>query len=62
MPDEQIKYIQIPLTGRWRPAVDGTELGEGDFQVLTNMRYEEVTPKSVSGMTKINANGIVEFN
>ena len=53
MADDQLKYAQIPLSGKWRPAIDGTELGEGDFQTLTNMRYGEITPKSITGMTKI---------
>ena len=62
MADEPLKYVDIPLTGRWRPSVDGTELTEGDFQTLTNMRYGEVTPKSVRGMTKINSTAIPELS
>ena len=49
------EYVNIPLTGKLNTAVDGTELGKGDFQVLKNMRYGGVTPKSIGGMTKINS-------
>jgi hypothetical protein len=52
---EELKFIPIPLNGKWIPAADGTELGQGDFQVLTNMRYGEVAPKTVAGMTKVNS-------
>ena len=56
--DREYKHANLPLSGRWRPALDGTELDEGDFQTLTNMRYGEKTPKSVTGMTKINSSVI----
>jgi hypothetical protein len=52
--DDELKFIPIPLNGKWIPAADGTELGQGDFQVLTNMRYGKIAPKSIAGMTKIN--------
>ena len=58
MPSQSLKYADIPLSGRLRMAIDGTELEEGDFQVLKNMRYGEITPKSVTGMTKINSSVI----
>ncbi len=56
MPKEEtpFKWLQIPLSGRLRTAIDGTMLEEGDFQTLKNMRYGERTPRSISGMTKIN--------
>ena len=54
MNGEENKYKPIALNGRWRPAIDGTQLGEGDFQTLTNMRYTDTSIKSVEGMTKIN--------
>ncbi len=54
MPIQNLKYADIPLSGRLRTGIDGTELEEGDFQVLKNMRYGEITPKSVTGMTQIN--------
>ncbi len=47
-------FANIPLNGKLRTAIDGTQLGEGDFQKLINMRYGELSPKSISGMTKIN--------
>lgn len=57
--DKPYQYVNIPLSGRLRTSVDGTELGEGDFQVLKNMRYGKATPKSVAGMTKI-SNTIID--
>lgn len=55
MADKELTPVPIPLTGRWRTSVDGTQLSEGDFQVLTNMRYTNAGIRSVSGMTKINS-------
>jgi len=49
------QYVNLPLNGKLITAIDGTELGEGDFQVLKNMRYGVVSPLSISGMTKINS-------
>lgn len=60
--DREYKYAELPLSGRWRPALDGTELEKGDFQTLTNMRYGEKTPRSVTGMTKINSETIHATN
>ena len=56
--DKEYKYLNIPLSGRLRKNTDGTQLGEGDFQTLTNMRYGELSPKSIAGMTKINTSVI----
>lgn len=53
-PDTKLQTINIPLTGKLITSRDGTELGEGDFQVLKNMRYGDRSPSSVSGHTKIN--------
>ncbi len=50
------KFATIPLSGRLRTAIDGTQLGEGDMQVMSNLRYGRKSPKSVTGMTKINSN------
>lgn len=49
------KPFSIPLTGAWKPVFLGVQLGEGDFQALTNMRYTD-TPgiTSILGMSKIN--------
>lgn len=52
--DEKLKPLPIPLSGRWRTSVDGTQLSEGDFQTLQNMRYTDAGIKSIKGMTKIN--------
>lgn len=57
--DKPFKYLPIPLTGKWIPAKDPTELGEGDFAVLSNMRYGQgASPYSVAGMTKINTSAL----
>lgn len=53
--DRPLKLFQVPLSGKWRPKIDGTQMGEGDFQTLTNMRYTDAPGiRSISGMTKIN--------
>ena len=53
--DKPLKPVPLGLTGKWRPAHDGTQLADGDFQTLTNMRYTDAPGiKSISGMTKIN--------
>jgi hypothetical protein len=55
MPEKSIlKYVNIPLNGKLVTSMDGSSLAEGDFQVLKNMRYGDITPKSITGMTKIN--------
>jgi hypothetical protein len=56
--DKKFEYEVIPLNGKWRPSVDGTQMEKGDFQTLTNMRYTDTGIKSVSGMTKINTSVI----
>src|SRR4030042_6826073 len=53
-----IKYANIPLSGKLVTSIDGSSLAEGDFQILKNMRYGDITPKSISGMTKINTSVI----
>ncbi len=44
----------LPLNGKLITSVDGSQLSEGDFQILKNMRYGELSPRSIAGMTKIN--------
>ncbi len=58
---EDLKHLNIPLSGKLRTAPDGTQLGPGDFKVLENMRYGELSPKSVSGMDKINTTRITGY-
>lgn len=53
--DEEFKNLNISLNGRLRTSVDGTQLGEGDFQILKNMRYGDLSPRSISGMTILNS-------
>lgn len=55
MPTPQEKPFNFPLNGKLRTVDDGVLLGEGDFKELTNMRYGEYNPKTIRGMTKINA-------
>lgn len=52
--DRPFQYVNLPLSGKLITSIDGTQLGEGDFQTLKNMRYGERGPKTVIGMTKIN--------
>src|SRR5512139_2479830 len=56
--DKPLQPYNLPLNGRLRTAPDGCQLGEGDFKTLKNMRYGELSPKSISGMTKIDTNVI----
>jgi hypothetical protein len=49
------KPFQITFSGKWKPAFSGTQLPDGDFQTLTNMRYTDAPGiKSVLGISKIN--------
>ncbi len=59
--NEELKHLNIPLNGKLRTAPDGTQLGPGDFKVLENMRYGELSPKSVSGMDNINTTRITGY-
>lgn len=57
--DEKMNLFQMPLSGNWRPALEPGQLEEGDFRVLTNMRYT-LAPgiKSVKGMSKVNTTAL----
>jgi hypothetical protein len=58
--DKPLKPVPLGLTGKWRPVHDGTQLADGDFQTLTNMRYTDAPGiKSISGMTAINTFAVV---
>lgn len=60
--DQELKPFQIAFTGKWKPALDGTQLGENDFQTLTNMRYIDAPGvKSIQGMTKINTTALTTY-
>jgi len=50
-------YVDFHLTGKLNTADDPITLGKEDFQVLTNLRPTDSTPKGVTGMTKINTSG-----
>ena len=43
----------LPLTGKWIPANEGTDLG-ANFKQLINLRYTDTHPVGIQGMTKIN--------
>lgn len=50
--------ITIPLNGRLITALQGSEIGQGNFQVQKNMRPSPTVPKGTAGMTKITTNQI----
>ncbi len=58
MPDAPKNPVNLPLSGKLVTSRDGTMLAEGDFQLLRNMRYGEISPKSIGGMSKINTSAI----
>jgi hypothetical protein len=60
MAQEVLKPVVIPLNGKLITSQDPLVLDEGDFQDLTNMRYGETTPVSISGMTKYNSVAVVD--
>jgi len=45
---------QIRFEGAWLPAMDGTEIGPGNYQVLTNCRYKPKHLEGVLGYEKFN--------
>jgi hypothetical protein len=50
---EEVKQFQVPFSGSWKPVAPGCAMGEGDFTVLTNMRYTEAPGiKAIFGMSK----------
>ena len=59
--DKSLVPINIPLTGRLKTSIDGTQLTEGDFQLLSNMRYTDAGIRSISGMTKINTTALTSY-
>ena len=51
--DKALTPFTIPLNGKWQPALDLLQLGEGDFGTLENFRYCGGGIRSVQGMTKV---------
>jgi len=51
--DKALTPFTIPLIGKWQPALDLLQLGEGDFGTLENFRYCGGGIRSVQGMTKV---------
>ena len=60
MVNEVLKPEIIPLHGKLVTSQDPLMLDEGDFQELINMRYGELTPVSILGMTKYNSEAIID--
>ncbi len=52
--DIEIKQLDLTLDGKLVTGIDGALIGANDFQVLKNMRYTDVCPKGIYGMTAIN--------
>lgn len=59
--DETLKQLDIPLTGKLVTSRDSLLLKEGDFSVLTNMRYTDTNPKSIGGMERANTTGASSY-
>jgi hypothetical protein len=55
MADQSLKAFDWPLNGRLITKLDGSQLPEGHFQTLQNMRYNDGGIEGIQGMTKINA-------
>lgn len=53
--DEKLKQADVPLNGKWITSRDNLLLKEGDFSVLTNMRYTDTNPVSIGGMEIVNS-------
>lgn len=58
--DKPLQAHSIPLKGRLITSVDATELGQGDFQSLSNMRYTQTGIVSIKGMSKINSTPVTK--
>ncbi len=50
----------VPLSGKLITAEDPLIVGK-NFQTLTNMRYGDASPKTISGMTKINTTALTTY-
>ena len=60
MVEEVLKPTVIPLNGKLVTSQDPLMLDVGDFQELTNMRYGDINPVSILGMTKYNSAAVVD--
>lgn len=58
--DRPFTQGNIETTGRLITAVDPTQLGRGDFQLLSNMRYIPRGIRSIKGMTRFNSGAIAK--
>ena len=50
---------EIALKGKWISDLDGVVVAE-NFTTLRNLRYTDVYPRAVGGMTKLNSTAIVQ--
>lgn len=55
IPPEPAKKAIIPLNGKLITSENPMVIGKSNFRTMTNMRYGNASPKSISGMTKINS-------
>lgn len=58
MSDEKLLQYDLLLGGKWVTSRDPLMLKEGDFSVLTNMRYTDTNPVSIGGMELTNTSGL----
>ena len=59
MPGPWLKTM-IPLSGKLITAEDPLIIGK-NFKILTNMRYGDASPKTITGMTKINTTALTTY-
>ncbi len=60
MAEQDEIYVDIPLSGKLRTGkIHSTQLSEGDFQILTNMRYHGIFVQSIHGMDNVNTTAII---
>ncbi len=58
--NEVTEYLNIPLSGKWMPAVNPIHIGH-NFRTLTNMRYAPEHPESIMGMSRINSTSFSNY-
>ncbi len=58
--NEPVRKVIVPLDGKLITAADPATIGR-NFRSLINMRYGNSNPRSVGGMTKINATALTTY-
>src|SRR3989304_8620267 len=61
MVEEILKPAILPLNGKLISSRDSATIQQGDFTQLVNMRYRNVNPRSILGMTKFNGSGETSY-